>query len=226
MCKTIDDVMKWKDGQRVVEDDRNGKATANGGKLVTTPRSHLSRPVHLASATRQRRTYSRVPTASQVCHRLQRPQQHPASAVDKPEPSYKLRVTTASSSSWPVLQRTMADEDHSSELAASGITMHSDSEQYSPGEELSTSAPSSGSPVILYKPPTLWSLLRGAAINLLLPFINGMMLGFGELFAHEAAFRFGWGGTKVRGLASQALLGSMGTGFILAIKLQGKLTPQ
>jgi hypothetical protein len=24
------------------------------------------------------------------------------------------------------------------------------------------------------------------------------MLGFGELFAHEAAFRLGWGGTKVR----------------------------
>lgn len=98
----------------------------------------------------------------------------------------------------------MAAEDHSSELGASGITMHSDSEQYSPGEELSTSAPSSGSPVILYKPPTLWSLLRGAAINLLLPFINGMMLGFGELFAHEAAFRFGWGGTKVRELTSLA----------------------
>jgi YidC/Oxa1 family membrane protein insertase len=76
--------------------------------------------------------------------------------------------------------------------------MHSDSEQYSPGEELSTSPASSGSPVILYKPPTLWSLMRGAAINLLLPFINGMMLGFGELFAHEAAFRLGWGGTKVR----------------------------
>ena len=51
--------------------------------------------------------------------------------------------------------------------------------------------------MILYKPPTLWGLLRGAAINLLLPFINGLMLGFGELFAHEAAFRLGWGGTKV-----------------------------
>jgi hypothetical protein len=24
------------------------------------------------------------------------------------------------------------------------------------------------------------------------------MLGFGELFAHEAAFRLGWGGTRVR----------------------------
>lgn len=51
--------------------------------------------------------------------------------------------------------------------------------------------------MILYTPPTFWGLLRGAAINLLLPFINGLMLGFGELFAHEAAFRLGWGGTKV-----------------------------
>ena len=51
--------------------------------------------------------------------------------------------------------------------------------------------------MILYSPPTIWSLLRGAAINLLLPFVNGLMLGFGELFAHEAAFRLGWSGTKV-----------------------------
>ncbi|PHH89436.1 hypothetical protein CDD83_6068 [Cordyceps sp. RAO-2017] len=91
----------------------------------------------------------------------------------------------------------MASEDATNTLAESGITMHSDSEQYSPGEDLSASPPSSSSPVILYRPPTLWSMIRGAAINLLLPFINGMMLGFGELFAHEAAFRLGWGGTKV-----------------------------
>ncbi|KAI2608049.1 TOM13-domain-containing protein [Hypoxylon fragiforme] len=83
-------------------------------------------------------------------------------------------------------------------LAESGVTMHSDSEQYSAGEDISTSPPSSSSPpIVLYKPPTVWSMLRGAAINLLLPFINGMMLGFGELFAHEAAFRLGWGGTRV-----------------------------
>ncbi|KAI1494068.1 TOM13-domain-containing protein [Biscogniauxia mediterranea] len=83
-------------------------------------------------------------------------------------------------------------------LAESGVTMHSDSEQYSAGEELSTSPDSSSSPpLVLYKPPTVWSMIRGATINLLLPFINGMMLGFGELFAHEAAFRLGWGGTKV-----------------------------
>ena len=52
--------------------------------------------------------------------------------------------------------------------------------------------------MILYSPPTIWGLLRGAAINLLLPFVNGLMLGFGELFANELAFRFGWSGTKVR----------------------------
>jgi hypothetical protein len=66
--------------------------------------------------------------------------------------------------------------------------------------------------MILYTPPTIWGLLRGAAINLLLPFINGLMLGFGELFAHEAAFRLGWGGTKVCGgfISLQGLLGLEG----------------
>ena len=54
--------------------------------------------------------------------------------------------------------------------------------------------------MVLYSPPTIWGLLRGAAINILLPFVNGLMLGFGELFAHEAAFRLGWSGTKVRTL--------------------------
>lgn len=92
----------------------------------------------------------------------------------------------------------MSLDDLPNPLAESGVTMRSDSEPYSPGEELSASPEStSSSPVILYKPPTVWSMLRGTAINILLPFINGMMLGFGELFAHEAAFRLGWGGTKV-----------------------------
>ncbi|KAI5813577.1 outer membrane protein TOM13-domain-containing protein [Pyronema omphalodes] len=53
------------------------------------------------------------------------------------------------------------------------------------------------SPVILYNPPTAFTLLRTAAINLVLPFINGLMLGFGELFAHEIAFRWGWGTQRV-----------------------------
>lgn len=87
--------------------------------------------------------------------------------------------------------------DTSPHLAESSVTVPSDSENYE------SSAPSSASsPLILYKPPTIWSLLRGAAINLLLPFVNGLMLGFGELLAHEAAYRLGWSGTKVTSQSS------------------------
>ncbi len=39
--------------------------------------------------------------------------------------------------------------------------------------------------------------LSRTAINLILPFINGMMLGFGEILAHEIGFRFNWSGSKV-----------------------------
>lgn len=102
----------------------------------------------------------------------------------------------------------MASEHHSQskvELYESGLTVPSDSENYSAHQDLSSSS-SSSSPLILYQPPTLWSLLRGAAINLFLPFVNGLMLGFGELFAHEAAFRLGWSGTKVR-MARMGVLG-------------------
>ncbi|KAK0652730.1 mitochondrial import protein [Cercophora newfieldiana] len=92
----------------------------------------------------------------------------------------------------------MSSDEAPNPLAESGVTIPSDSEQYSGGEDLSTSPPSSSSPaVVLYQPPTFWSILRGATINLFLPFVNGMMLGFGELFAHEAAFRLGWSGTRV-----------------------------
>jgi hypothetical protein len=93
----------------------------------------------------------------------------------------------------------MSSDAQPNPLTESSMTIPSDSEQYSGNDDISPSPPSSSSspPMILYSPPTLWGLLRGAAINLLLPFINGLMLGFGELFAHEAAFRLGWGGTKV-----------------------------
>ena len=95
----------------------------------------------------------------------------------------------------------MSDPLPPTNLTESGITIPSDSENYDANNELSTTssspASSSTSPLILYKPPTLWGLLRGAAINLLLPFVNGLMLGFGELVANEAAYRLGWSGTKV-----------------------------
>jgi hypothetical protein len=61
----------------------------------------------------------------------------------------------------------------------------------------STDSSSSNSVITLYQVPTLLSLLRTTAINLVLPFINGVMLGFGEIFAHELAFRWGWRSAKV-----------------------------
>ncbi|GAB1744442.1 hypothetical protein NU219Hw_g1719t1 [Hortaea werneckii] len=86
-------------------------------------------------------------------------------------------------------------------LTESQTTFPSDSENYDADHSNPNSSDeppsSSSSPLIVYQPPTLWSIVRGAAINLLLPFVNGLMLGFGELFAHEAAFRLGWSKTKV-----------------------------
>jgi YidC/Oxa1 family membrane protein insertase len=94
------------------------------------------------------------------------------------------------------------------DLSASGLTIPSESEAFSSLSPPSTSPPQSSSnnnhnndgregKVVLYRQPTFWSLVRGAAINLLLPFVNGMMLGLGELLAHEIAFRWGWGTTQV-----------------------------
>ncbi|KAL8648028.1 MAG: hypothetical protein Q9226_006179 [Calogaya cf. arnoldii] len=85
------------------------------------------------------------------------------------------------------------------DLTESSMTVPSDSENYSSSnnERFPSPPSSSSSPLIVYSPPTFWGLLRGAAINLLLPFVNGLMLGFGELLAHEAAFRLGWSGTKI-----------------------------
>lgn len=84
---------------------------------------------------------------------------------------------------------------------ADSMTIPSDSENYDAQHDSDSHEhedSSYGSPaMILYSPPTIWGLLRGAGINLLLPFVNGLMLGFGELFANELAFRFGWSGTKV-----------------------------
>ncbi|KAK6459023.1 outer membrane protein TOM13-domain-containing protein [Scheffersomyces xylosifermentans] len=44
----------------------------------------------------------------------------------------------------------------------------------------------------------LFDILKKGAINLILPFINGMMLGFGEILAHEIGFKYNWVGAKVQ----------------------------
>lgn len=43
-----------------------------------------------------------------------------------------------------------------------------------------------------------WTIFRRASINIVLPFINGMMLGFGEILAHEIGFRYNWLGARVQ----------------------------
>lgn len=44
---------------------------------------------------------------------------------------------------------------------------------------------------------SIWDVMKKGAINLVLPFVNGMMLGFGEILAHEIGFKYNWVGAKV-----------------------------
>ena len=98
-------------------------------------------------------------------------------------------------SSDPLEQQQNADtsRDANNNGDPNGLSTTSNNLSDDPSPPSSSSSP----PLILYRPPTIWGLLRGAAINLILPFVNGLMMGFGELLAHEAAFRLGWSGTRV-----------------------------
>ncbi|KAK6514086.1 hypothetical protein TWF506_008511 [Arthrobotrys conoides] len=81
---------------------------------------------------------------------------------------------------------------------SSSAVLSAPSDPESTNPNTTTNSPSTDSaPLILYNPPTFVSIIRSAAINLFLPFVNGLMLGFGELFAHEIAFRLGWSATNV-----------------------------
>ncbi|KAI7860507.1 outer membrane protein TOM13-domain-containing protein [Circinella umbellata] len=45
-----------------------------------------------------------------------------------------------------------------------------------------------------YKNQTFLWILKSTAINFVLPFFNGVMLGFGEILANELVFKYGWFG--------------------------------
>lgn len=51
--------------------------------------------------------------------------------------------------------------------------------------------------VSYFEKSNMWNILKYSAINLIIPFINGIMLGFGELVAHEIGFRYNWLGARV-----------------------------
>ncbi|ODQ82771.1 hypothetical protein BABINDRAFT_5689 [Babjeviella inositovora NRRL Y-12698] len=63
--------------------------------------------------------------------------------------------------------------------------------------------PSSGTLVKLEEFSVLAFLVR-CGINLVLPFINGIMVGCGEILAHEIGFRYGWRGARVEPSARMA----------------------
>src|ERR1043165_9268988 len=50
--------------------------------------------------------------------------------------------------------------------------------------------------VPFYRHPKFISFLQIFTVNFVFPFINGVMLGFGEICANELAFRMGWFGVR------------------------------
>ncbi|KAG4301967.1 hypothetical protein PCK1_001943 [Pneumocystis canis] len=51
-----------------------------------------------------------------------------------------------------------------------------------------------------YKQTKIWTFFRSSVINIFLPFLNGVFLGFGEIFAHEVSSRWGFlGFRRLRG---------------------------
>ncbi|AWU75587.1 uncharacterized protein C5L36_0B08330 [Pichia kudriavzevii] len=42
----------------------------------------------------------------------------------------------------------------------------------------------------------LTGFLGRCVVNLVLPFVNGLMLGFGEIVAHEVCAQYGWRGAR------------------------------
>ncbi|KAI8060066.1 outer membrane protein TOM13-domain-containing protein [Gongronella butleri] len=43
-----------------------------------------------------------------------------------------------------------------------------------------------------YRQELFLSIVKSTAVNFLLPFVNGVMLGFGEIFANELVIKYGW----------------------------------
>ncbi|GAA5961065.1 hypothetical protein JCM3765_006524 [Sporobolomyces pararoseus] len=72
----------------------------------------------------------------------------------------------------------------------------------------------------------LWAIIASVAINVGLPFVNGVMLGFGELFARNVlGVRFGWplhNNTSTTGSSSRANTGGVGLRSAGAYKTAGQ----
>ncbi|KAI8647604.1 outer membrane protein TOM13-domain-containing protein [Parasitella parasitica] len=73
-----------------------------------------------------------------------------------------------------------------------------------------------------YRNPTLLWILKAAAINFVMPFFNGVMLGFGEILANEAIFKYGWFGYARPQLGINAIPASSTKDYRKSIEAQIK----
>lgn len=89
----------------------------------------------------------------------------------------------------PISADVEAVEDVDSELGGDELI---DEIKLHHGEDVDT--PSEAGEVFVLD---MWLILRRGSVNVFLPFINGLMLGFGEILAHELGFRYNWFGAKV-----------------------------
>ncbi|CAO3632052.1 unnamed protein product [Mucor fragilis] len=62
-----------------------------------------------------------------------------------------------------------------------------------------------------YRNPTFVWILKATAINFVLPFFNGVMLGFGEILANEVIFKYGWFGYSRPTVGIHASIPASGT---------------
>lgn len=68
--------------------------------------------------------------------------------------------------------------------------------QYESDASEASSSPST-TDVLARNRQSTYDILTKFAINMFFPLLNGMMLGFGEILAHELGFRWGWYGARV-----------------------------
>lgn len=103
----------------------------------------------------------------------------------------ELLASETASFSTPLSSDDMVDQDDIQHLHQ----IISDSHLEDSEEQESDSSVSTKLPVLTLN---IWDIVRRGAINLVLPFINGVMLGFGEILAHEIGFRYGFVGARVQ----------------------------
>ncbi|KAI5957176.1 hypothetical protein KGF54_000104 [Candida jiufengensis] len=129
-----------------------------------------------------------------------------------PNPSESIQSSIKNEIIFPQ-QTTIKDQETLQEIIIDSITQQNDltvlSSQISPEEIVTNSDISTTNEIIeqsrvleaqeqnLKKWGYFLDILKKSSINIILPFINGLMLGFGEILAHEIGFKYNWIGAKV-----------------------------